>query len=312
MTGVAECRAYCGRKKMTIRLAPRMRERLAPYGLAAPALALILLLILLPSTAVIVLSLTDWQFGAPSLSFVGLDNYTALLGDAVFRRSLLNTLIYVGVVMPASVFLGLAVAMLIEAGTRGRAFFRAAYFLPVASTFVAMATVWQFMLHPSLGSVNRFLALVGVRGPDWLSDADTVLLTLCAIGIWETIGFNMVLFLAGLMAIPRDLYDAADVDGCRRFWDRFTTVTWPLLGPTTMFVTVITAIRSFRVFESVAVMTQGGPGNSSQVLLYTMYTEGFHFFRTGYAAAITVVFLAFVLALTLLQVRIIDRRVHYA
>jgi len=167
------------------------------------------------------------------------------------------------------------------------------------------------MLHPSLGSVNWFLAQLGVRGPDWLSDGDTVLLTLCAIGIWETLGFNMVLFLAGLKSIPRDLYAAADVDGCHRGWDRFVTVTWPLLGPTTMFVTVITAIRSFRVFESVAVMTQGGPGNASQVLLYTMYLEGFHFFRSGYAAAITVVFLAFVLMLTLIQVRVIDRRVHY-
>ncbi|MFN3461930.1 MAG: carbohydrate ABC transporter permease, partial [Oceanibaculum sp.] len=287
-------------------------ERLVPYGLAVPALALLLLLILLPSFAVILLSLTDWQFGARSLNFIGLGNYEELLQDRVFRRSILNTLIYVGVVMPASVFLGLGIAMLIESGTRGRAFFRAAYFLPVASTFVAMATVWQFMLHPSLGSVNQFLWLFGIRGPDWLSDSNTVLLTLSAIGIWETLGFNMVLFLAGLKSIPRDLYDATDVDGGHRFWDRFMTVTWPLLGPTTMFVIVITAIRSFRVFESVAVMTQGGPGNASQVLLYTMYTEGFQFFRSGYASAITVVFLAFVLLLTLIQVKVIERRVHYS
>lgn len=292
---------------------PPRWERLVPYGLAVPALALLSLLILLPSLAVVVLSLTDWQFGARSLNFIGLGNYAELLQDRVFRRSLLNTLVYVGVVMPASVFLGLAVALLIESGTRGRTFFRAAYFLPVASTFVAMATVWQFMLHPSLGSVNQFLWwLFGLRGPDWLSDSNTVLLTLSAIGIWETLGFNMVLFLAGLKSIPRDLYDAADLDGGHRFWDRFVTVTWPLLGPTTLFVIVITAIRSFRVFESVAVMTQGGPGNASQVLLYTMYTEGFQFFRSGYAAAITVVFLAFVLLLTLIQVKVIERRVHYA
>ncbi len=136
--------------------------------------------------------------------------------------------------------------------------------------------------------------------------------TLCMIGIWQMLGLNMVLFMAGLKSIPRDLYEAADVDGADSAWERFRTVTWPMLGPATMFASVVTAIRSFQVFDTVAVLTQGGPNKATEVLLYTMYTEGFSFFRTGYASAITVVFLVVVLSLTLLQAWLAERRTHYA
>jgi multiple sugar transport system permease protein len=135
--------------------------------------------------------------------------------------------------------------------------------------------------------------------------------SLAIIGTWEQIGFNMVLFLAGLTAIPRDLYAAAEVDGVRSPWSRFWTVTWPLLGPTALFVLTITMIRALRVFDIVATLTQGGPNKASEVLLFTMYTEGFTFFRMGYSAAITVVFLAVVVVLMTLQTRVLDRRVHY-
>lgn len=289
----------------------RLRGMLAAYALAGPATAAMLAMLLAPTALVFFISLTDWQFGALTFNFIGFGNYAELVEDPIFRRSFLNTLIYVGIVMPLSVLLGLAAALMIQAGTGGRLFFRTAYFLPVASTFVAMATVFQFMLHPNLGIVNEFLRTIGLPGQNWLTDRQLVLFTLSAIGIWETVGYNMILFIAGLMAIPRHLYQAAEVDGVETGWDRFWTVTWPLLGPTTLFVVVITAIRSFRVFESVAVLTQGGPANSSEVLLYTMYQEGFVYFRAGYGAAITVIFLAFVLILTLIQVRVLDRKVHY-
>lgn len=292
-------------------LLAKARNALTAYGLVAPATLVMFAMLLGPTALVFLLSLTDWQFGARSFAFIGLGNYIEMIGDPVFRRSFVNTLIYVAVAMPASVLLGLAVALLIQAGTGGRTFFRTAYFLPVASTFVAMATVWQFMLHPSLGIVNDTLRLIGMAGPDWLTDRQLVLFTLAGIGIWETVGYNMILFLAGLTAIPGHLYEAGEVDGVESGWDRFWTITWPMLGPTTLFVVVITAIRSFRVFESVAVLTQGGPANASQVLLYTMYQEGFVYFRAGYGAALTVVFLTFILLLTLAQVRVLEQRVHY-
>jgi multiple sugar transport system permease protein len=201
--------------------------------------------------------------------------------------------------------------LLIEAGTSLRTFYRAVYFLPVMATLIAMAIVWEFMLHPTFGLINLLLKSIGLSGYDWLNDRSVVLFSLCGIGVWQSVGFNMVLFMAGLTAIPADLYEAASVDGVRNAWDRFRTVTWPMLGPVTLFVVVITAIRSFQVFDTVQVLTKGGPNRASEVLLYTMYSEGFEFFRSGYAAAVTIVFLVFVLALSLLKFRVLDKRVHY-
>lgn len=288
------------------------REAISALALAGPASALIVLFLLAPLVCIALLSLTDYQLGASALKFVGLQNYEQMFADRVFRRSLENTLVYVGVVVPLSVGLGLGAALLIEAGTSLRAFYRTVYFLPVMATLIAMAIVWEFALHPTLGLVNLALKEVGVRGPDWLHDRHLVLFTLAGIGVWQSLGFNMVLFMAGLQSIPRDLYEAAAVDGASTAWDRFANVTWPMLGPVSLFVIVITAIRSFQVFDTVQVLTKGGPNRASEVLLFTMYSEGFEYFRTGYAAAVTMVFLAFVLALALAKTWFLDRRVHYA
>lgn len=289
-----------------------LAEALAAWTLSTPAMVLLMVMLLGPAAAVIGLSLTDWQFGARHFGYVGLANYQQMLADRVFWRSLANTLVYVGGVVPVSVALGLGLALLIEAGTSLRAFYRAAYFLPVTSTLIAMAIVWQFLLHPSVGLVNLTLEALGLAGTDWLKNPATSLMTLAVIGVWQAVGLNMVLFMAGLKSIPGDLYDAAAVDGADSGWERFRRVTWPMLGPATMFVVVITAIRSFQVFDTVQVLTDGGPNKATEVLLFTMYTEAFSYFRTGYASALTVVFLVFVLLLTLVQARVLDRRVHYS
>jgi len=167
------------------------------------------------------------------------------------------------------------------------------------------------LLHPSIGLVNAALKGAGLPAPSWLSDRGLVIYTLAAIGVWQSVGYNMVLFLAGLAAIPRHLYEAAQVDGAERAWERFWTVTWPMLGPTTLFVAVITATNAFRVFETVATITKGGPGFASDTLVYALYREGFVYFKAGYASAITMVFLVVLLVLTLLQVRVLERGVHY-
>jgi len=286
-------------------------EALAGLMLTLPAAIAFLLLLLLPTLAAIVLAFIDYELGAPSLAWIGLGNFAELWDDRGFRQSLRNTLIYTALVVPASIGGALALALLIEALTKGRALYRAVFFLPVVSLPVAMATAWQYLLHPTIGPLNAMLREAGLNGPAWLTSSDTVLLSLAAIGVWEAIGFNLVLFLAGLTAIPRELHQAAETDGVASAWERFRLVTWPLLGPTTLFVVTITMIRGVRTFDSVAVLTQGGPNRASEVLLYTMYTEGFTYFRLGYSAAITLVFLLIVLALMLLQTRILDRRVHY-
>jgi multiple sugar transport system permease protein len=286
-------------------------EALAGWTLAGPAIVLMWLMLLGPAVAVVLLSLTDWTFGAPSIAWAGLANYQELWRDRVFWQSLRNTLAYVAFTVPLSVFLGLGVALLIEAGTHGRGLYRALFFLPVMSTLLAMALVFQFAFHPTVGLVNKALALVGLPTTDWLKNPDTALYALGMIGIWQAVGLNMVLFLAGLKAIPRELYEAAAIDGADSAWERFRRITWPMLGPALVFVVTITAIRSFQVFDTVAVLTDGGPNKATSVLLYQMYQEGFSFLRSAYAAALTCVFLAFVLLLTWAQTQLLDRRAHY-
>lgn len=290
-------------------------EAFAAYALAAPAFLLMWAMLLGPAVAVVLLSLTDWTFGAPEIAWSGADNFAALWGDRVFWTSLRNTLVYVGVSVPATVGLGLLAALLIEGVSprrpRLRAFYRAAYFLPVASTLLAMALVWEFMLHPTVGFVNQVLGALGVPTRDWLQDPRTALLALVAIGVWQNLGLAMVLFLAGLKAVPPELYEALALDGADGGWERFRRVTWPMLGPALVFVVAITAIRSFQVFDTVAVLTEGGPAKATEVLLYTMVQEGFTFLRSAYGAAITVVFLVFTLAITLAQTVLLDRRAHY-
>ena len=286
-------------------------EAFTAWALSIPALSFMIVMLFSPVLAVAVISLTDWQFGAFELSFIGLGNYAELLDDHVFWTSLGNTMFYVVIVVPGAVFGGLGIAILIEAHTSLRSLYRAIHFIPVMVTTAAAALAWEALLHPTIGLVNQVLRSLGLGAYNWLQEPDLVMPVLCVLGIWETAGFTMVLFLAGLSAIPKDLYDAAAIDGADSAWDRFVTVTWPLLGPVTLFVFIVTATRAFKVFDYVAVLTQGGPNKASEVLLHTIYSEGFLFLRTGYASALTVVFLVLILAFTLLQSKTFDRRVHY-
>ncbi len=286
-------------------------EKLTGLGLAAPAFMLLLLLHIVPLIVLVVLSLTDYQLGDLTLSFTGLKNFSNALHDETFRRSLFNTFIYVAFVVPGSVGLGLLFALLIHGRTRSRAIYEVIFFLPVTATLIAMASVWKFLLHPSLGPINAIIVALGFQPVNFLSDPAYALPTLAVIGIWQLVGFNMVLFLAGLSAIPKDLYEAADIDGAAGVIDRFLTVAWPMLGPTTMFVLITTSITAFKVFDTVVAITRGGPQDSTNVILYAIYLEGFQYFSTAYAAALTLVFLAFILIFSGIQTFFIDRRVHY-
>lgn len=288
--------------------AVRKGGRLNVLLLTAPAVFLMLVFLAGPLLCLIALSFTDYQLGAPSISYVGLANYEEMTDDNTVRISIANTLIYVAIVVPVSVALGLGAALLIDADGSLRGFYSAAYFLPVMATLIAMAIVWGFMLDPRIGAVNLALKAFGFRPLDFLNDRKIVLFTLCGIGIWQSVGFNMVLFMAGLTAIPSELYEAASIDGARRGASRFALVTWPMLAPVTLFTVVITAIRAFQVFDTVQVLTGGGPNKASEVLLHTIYAEAFGYFRVGYAAALVVVFLAFILALSAIRVFVLDRR----
>ncbi|MBR0554325.1 sugar ABC transporter permease [Ciceribacter sp. L1K23] len=275
----------------------------------APAVLLLVCIYILPVIVLAGFSLTDYQLGALSTEFVGIDNFVKAFADPVFLRSLTNTVVYAVIVIPLGVTLALGVALLVHGRKRSRAFWEAAYFLPVTATLVAMATVWQFLLHPSIGPVNAAIKWFGFEPVSFLSNPALLIPTMAVIGVWQVLGFNMVLFLAGLTAIPKDLYEAARLDGAKNPIDRFLTVTWPMLGPTTLFVLVTTSISAFKVFETVAVLTKGRSG--SETLLFALYLEGFEYANTGYAAALTLIFLAIILVLSIGQTIHLDRKVHY-
>ena len=305
----------------------------------APAVILMAVILILPVFVAGMLSFTDYNLGSPSFDWVGWKNYEALTKYRSYNKMFTASLTYVLVVVPSSVLLGLGAALLISSIRFGGDFYKAIFFLPVMATLLAMAIAWEFALDPIVGMVNGFLrsgcdvgwwhslltgSWLGLnpadswygnscveRMPNWLGDRKYALSTISFIGIWQAFGFNMVLYLAGLTGVPRDLYNAAEMDGVNSAWERFRLVTWPMLGPTHVFVVTITSIRSFQVFDTVEALTRGGPSKSTYLMVYAMFEKGVKQNLIGMGSAITIVFLAFVLMITLTQVYFVNRRVHY-
>lgn len=270
---------------------------------AAPALAAIAIFFVVPVVAAAGLSLTDFDIYAladpASLRFVGLRNYRELLGDPVFWTALRNTAFFVAVGGPLSVATSLGAALLLQSRlVRWKGLFRTIYFLPVVTTLVAVAVVWRYLYHPRVGLLNRALGALGIEPVDWLGDPDLALPALIALAVWKNFGFNMVIFVAGLQAIPERLYEAARLDGASAA-QQFRHVTLPLLVPTTSFVLVMTLIGHFQLFAEPYVMTGGGPEDATRSLVLLMYEQGFRWWSLGQAAAIAFVLFGIVLALTL-------------
>lgn len=293
-----------------------------------PALLLMFVILLIPILIAGGLSLTDYSLGNAGAEFVGLENYERIFTRSTYAKMFGATFRYVFVVVPLTVGLGLGAALLIHSLGRFGDLYKTIYFLPVMAALIAMAIVWEFAFHPTIGIINATLE----RGcgtfleawswyaqgcertfPLWLNDRDYAIWTVSFIGVWQGFGFNMVLYLAGLTSIPPSLYDAAEMDGAKRGWDRFRLVTWPLLGPTTVFVVTISFIRSFQVFDMVEAFYPqgGGPSKSVFVMMFAIYEKGIQQNLMGIGAAITVVFLAFVMILTLIQRWLVERRTHY-
>jgi len=285
------------------------RQSLAGFMLSLPSGALLVSLYVAPMLCLLLLAFTNYEMGNVDIEWIGFSNFSRVLNDVVFKRSLWNTLLYVLIVVPLSVIGGMFIALLIHARRRTRSFYEVVYFLPVTSTLIAMATVWQFLLHPKLGPINSMLNWVGISSQNFLGDPTLMIATLAGIGVWQLIGFNMILFLTGLSNIPKELYEAAAIDGVTHPVDRFFSVTLPMLGPTTLFVLVTSTITGFKVFDTVAVLTQGR--NQSEVLLYDIYLEGFTYSNMGYASVLTLIFLLIIVGLSAWQSMHMDKKVHY-
>lgn len=289
----------------------RRSDEALGWALATPGILLLTLLFFLPLAAVLGISFTDWQFGATTFNVVGVNNFTEMYTDLDFRNSLTNTIIYAAIVVPTTIILGLLLAMLIETTRAFAVVYRAIHFLPYMATMAAMALAWDALLNPTIGIINKAFSYFGLPVANWLRDENTVLPVLAGIAIWQNIGFSMVLFLAGLKSISAELYDAAEIDGATHWFDRTTAVTLPMLGPVFLFVLVVICLKAFEAFDTVQVLTQGGPGHASEMLLFTIYRESFQYFRTGYGAAASIVFLSIVVSLALVQIFAADKKVHY-
>lgn len=256
------------------------------------------------------LSAVSWNFISPTKEFVGLANYDQLINDARFWTVVRNTFYYAGASVTLGMLLGLGLALLLNQAVPARGIFRTLIFTPYVTTIAAIALLWVWILDPRYGLINYGLGLLGFDGPRWLSDPQWAMPALIIMNVWRTMGYDMVIFLAGLSAIPRELYEAADIDGAGRI-SKFFHITLPLLSPTTFFIMVTSLIGALQVFDQVAVMTAGGPVDATKVFNYYLYEQAFAFFRAGYAAAVAVVLFLIILALTILQFVISRRWVHY-
>jgi multiple sugar transport system permease protein len=256
------------------------------------------------------LSLIEWDLFLPA-RFVGFGNYITLFtNDEIFWIALGNTLYYSLIVIPGNLILSLILALAINQRLRGITVFRAIYFLPVVTSMVAVAMAFKWLYSYDWGLINYLLSFLGIPPIRWLSDSRIALPAVALVTVWKSAGYNMVLFLAGLQGVPVALYEAAEIDGANG-WKKFWRITLPLLTPTILFVVIMSVIGSFQVFESVYLLTGGGPGYTTMVYNYYLYLNGFRFLRFGMAAALAEILFVLLLALTLVQWRFFGRRVQY-
>jgi multiple sugar transport system permease protein len=282
--------------------AQRAAEALTGYAFLAPSLVLLGLFVFLPLVWAFVISFQRTNgFGAGV--FVGLANYQRLLTDPVFWRVVLNTGLFTLVVVPVSMAVGLGLAVVMNSVLPARGVFRTIIILPTVISGVATALIGVLAFDQNNGIVNKLLGSIGIPGLPWQSSGPAAFASVVLVTLWWRIGFNMVIYLAALQGVPNELYEAATIDGANG-WQRFRNVTWPMVGPATFFLLVMNVIYSFQVFDIVFVLTQGGPGSSTSVLVTYAYDNGFVVRDQGYAAAIGMVLLVLTLAFTVVQWRV--------
>ncbi|EFL27072.1 ABC transporter, permease [Streptomyces himastatinicus ATCC 53653] len=287
----------------------RGSETLAAWLFLLPSLVPFLIFTAGPVVAAGVISLLDWNLFSPP-SFVGLHNFARLGPDPTFWSALVNTVYFTFVTVPLTLLVSLALALLLNQGLKRIAVFRSLLLLPYATISVAVAFVWIWLYIPHGGLINSLLGAFGIDGPAWLVSDTWAMPALVAMSVWKSFGFGMVIFLAGLQAIPQQLYEAARVDGASP-WRSFRDVTLPLLSPAMFFVVVTSVISSFQVFDQALVMTNGGPGVHTTTLVMYIYQTGFLNYEQGYAAAQSIVLFAFIAVITGMQFLLQRRLVHY-
>ena len=277
----------------------------------APGVLAIGIFFFVPVIAAFVLSFTDFDIYAlgnfDNARFIGFKNYVQLFEDPLFWKALKNTLYFLIIGGPLSIVVSLGTALLLQSKlVRFKGLFRVAYFAPVVTTLVAVAVVWGFIYHPRFGLLNYALSWAGIDPIDWLGDPNWAMPAIILMAVWKNFGYNMIIFIAGLQNIPRELYEAASIDGANKL-QQFRAITLPMLAPTTLFITIITMIGYFQLFAEPYVMTQGGPLNSTMSIVLMMYERGFRWWNMGFSAAIAFVLFAFILVASFIQTQLQKR-----
>ncbi|WP_449539117.1 carbohydrate ABC transporter permease [Ferdinandcohnia sp. Marseille-Q9671] len=278
------------------------KENLSGYAFIAPMFIGTSVLVLFPILSSFVLSFTDWNFvaGYQNAKFVGFENFSKLFTNALFIKGLLNNIILI-LAVPITLLLSLGLAVIINKHVYLKDLFKIIYFMPFISSIVAVAVVFQVLFHPTKGPINQLLMSLGVDNPPaWIADVSYALPSVMLIMIWTGIGFNLIIYLAGLQNIPKELYEAAQMDGATA-WSQFTKITIPLVSPTTFLLFVTGVISSFKVFDLIIVLTNGGPANSTITPVVYLYQQAFIELKTGYASAISLVMFIIILLITYIQ-----------
>jgi multiple sugar transport system permease protein len=282
----------------------KMRDAMEAWLFISPTLAGFLIFFVGPLIAVVWYSLTEWNLLSQQATFVGLDNYDdALFGNPDFWHVVRNSIVFAIGLVPLNMALALGLALALSRRFPGVVLFRTVFFAPVVTSAVAWAIVWKFLLQGEAGFVNQMLDYVGIDGPNWLREPNWAMAAVIVTRVIKMVGLNMILYIAALQAIPRDYDAAARLEGASN-WQIFGMITWPLLGPTTLVIMVITTIGSFKVFDHIYLMTGGGPENGTLVLAFYIYQQGFQFFNVGYASALAMIMFAIVMVLTVVQLAV--------
>lgn len=280
----------------------------AAYFFLAPALSAIFIFFFIPVISAFVISFTDFDIYAlgdfSTVRFIGFNNYIKLFDDPLFYTALKNTFYFVIMAGPLSIAVSLGAALLLNSKlVKYKSIFRLSYFIPVVTTLVAVAIVWRFIYHPKFGIINYILSLIGIAPIDWLGEPSTAMPAIVLMSVWKNFGYNMIIFIAGLQNIPEDLYEAASIEGASG-WQKFKSITLPMLAPTTIFISIITMIGYFQLFAEPYIMTQGGPLNSTLSIVQFMYQEGFRWWNMGYSASIAFVLFFIIMLGTIVQLKI--------
>lgn len=280
----------------------RFNEAVTAYSFIAPNFIGFVVFTFGPIVFAFVLAFLHWD-GSNPIEFAGLDNFWKLFSDRAFKAAFWNTIIYTVFVVPLTLVCSLGLAILLNQKIFGRNFFRTVAFFPYVASLVAVAVVWNMLFNPDFGPVNMILYAFGIDPkwlPGWAADKDWAMVTVILFSVWKSMGYFMVIYLAGLQGISAELYEAAEIDGANG-WQKFWRITLPQLGPTTFFVSVMLTIQSFKVFDQIFMITQGGPGTSTLVLVYHIYNEAFISWDLGYSSMVALVLFLLVLGITVVQ-----------